>query len=96
MENVPCLKAQISTAGRGTSVFAFLLHLNFMYTRSVVPSKHQDFHTEKLACQAVGPCLIIQQFSPSFVISCLHSCKLCSAFDPVTGKRTSLLSSTQN
>lgn len=40
MENVPCLKAQ-----KSATVFAFLHHLNFMYTRSTVLSYH-DFHTE--------------------------------------------------
>ncbi len=55
MENVRCLKAQKTTAGRGTSVFAFLHHLNFMYTRSAVLSKYQDSHAENWlpSCEAL-------------------------------------------
>ena len=77
-------KHRKTATDRGTSVFAFLHHLNFMYTRSAVLSKYQDFHTVKTGCQAARPRLIIQQFSPIFVISCMHTFAH-SVFDPMTG-----------
>lgn len=57
---------------------------------------HQERCAIKTGCQAARPCLIIQQFTPIFVILCLHALdKLHCALDPMTGERKSLLYSTK-
>lgn len=73
IENVPCLKAQKYAPSWGTSVFAFLHHLNFMYTRSVVLSKYLDFQTEDWlqSCKALFNHSAAQSGLCHFMFACI-------------------------
>lgn len=81
MEMYLVLKAHESTIGQETSVLAFLPHLNFMHTGSVVLSEYQDFHTRNglPICEALLNHSTVQTNLCHFVFA--HIC----TFDAVTG-----------
>ena len=73
--NLPCLKAQKSATDRGMSVF-FCISSSFEFhgfTPGALCYQNIKIFMLKSGCQAARPCLIIQQFSPIFVILCLHA-----------------------
>lgn len=78
---VSCLKAQKSKTG--------LFFLFFFKIPSFEFHAHQQHRVIKNDCRAAArPRLIIQQFRPIFVISCLYAfVQQHSSFDPLTGEK---------
>lgn len=68
-------KAEISVTDQEVVflLLLFLRHLNFMYTRSAVLSKYQDFHTENwlLSCEALLNHSTVQSNLCHFIFACI-------------------------
>lgn len=80
---VPCSRAQKSKTGLGFFV------VFFFYIPSFEFHAHQQHRVIRNDCRAAArPRLIIQQFRPIFVISCLYAfVQQHSSFDPLTGEK---------